>query len=164
MTPRVPSCRVRRSPSASAENFCWSLERTVLRCLAGADTATVALQSVIRALCESQGWNCGRYFSLDQAAGVLRFSESWGIPVAAVEQFLEKSRGLVFRPGAGLAGRVCQSGQPLWVVDGARDARVSPTALAPETGEEGAFVFPVTSEDTISRRARFLEPYYPRTG
>jgi PAS domain S-box-containing protein len=135
-----------------------SLERTVLRCLAGADTATVALQSVIRALCESQGWNCGRYFSLDQAAGVLRFSESWGIPVAAVEQFLEKSRGLVFRPGAGLAGRVCQSGQPLWVVDGARDARVSPTALAPETGEEGAFVFPVTLADTTVGVVAFSNP------
>jgi PAS domain S-box-containing protein len=134
------------------------LERTVLRCLASADTATIALQSVIRAVCESQGWNCGRYFSLDQSAGVLRFSESWGIPVEVVEQFLDKSRGLVFRPGAGLAGRVCQSGQPLWVIDGTRDARVSSTALAPETGDEGAFVFPVTSEDTIIGVLAFSNP------
>jgi PAS domain S-box-containing protein len=134
------------------------LERTVLRCLAVADTATVALKSVIRAVCESQGWNCGRYFSLDQSAGVLRFRESWGIPVEVVEQFLDKSRGLVFRPGAGLAGRVCQSGQPLWVLDGTRDARVSSTALAPETGDEGAFVFPVTSEDTIIGVLAFSNP------
>jgi PAS domain S-box-containing protein len=134
------------------------LERTVLRCLAGADTATIALQSVIRALCESQGWNCGRYFSLDQSAGVLRFSESWGIPAAAVEQFLEKSRGLVFRPGAGLPGRVCQSGLPLWVIDGARDADVSPTALAPETGDEGAFVLPVISGDTTVGVLAFSNP------
>jgi len=134
------------------------LERTVLRCLADADTATVALKSVIRAVCESQGWNCGRYFSLDPSAGVLRFDESWGIPVAAVEQFLDKSRGLVFRPGAGLAGRVCQLGQPLWVLDGTRDARVSSTALAPETGDEGAFVFPVTSEDIIIGVLAFSNP------
>ena len=134
------------------------LERTVLRCLTDADTATVALKSVIRAVCESQGWTCGRYFSLDQSAGVLRFSESWGIPAAAVEQFIEKSRGLVFRPGAGLAGRVCQSGQPLWVIDGTRDAGVAPTALAPETGDEGAFVFPVTSEDTIIGVLAFSNP------
>jgi PAS domain S-box-containing protein len=134
------------------------LERTVLRCLAGADTASIALQSVIRAVCESQGWNCGRYFSLDQSAGVLRFSESWGMPVAAVEQFLDKSRGLMFHPGAGLAGRVCQSGQPLWVLDGMRASGVSPTALAPETGEEGAFVFPVTSADTIIGVLAFSNP------
>jgi PAS domain S-box-containing protein len=134
------------------------LERTVLRCLTDADTASVALKSVIRAVCESQGWNCGRYFSLEQTADVLRFNESWGIPVAAVEQFLDKSRGLVFRPGAGLAGRVCQSGQPLWVIDGTRDAGVAPTALAPETGDEGAFVFPVTSEDTIIGVLAFSSP------
>jgi PAS domain-containing protein len=134
------------------------LERTVLRRLADADTATVALKSVMRAVCESQGWNCGRYFSLDQSAGVLRFNESWGIPDAAVEQFLEKSRGLVFHPGAGLAGRVCQSGQPLWVIDGTREAGVSATALAPETGDEGAFALPVTSEDTIIGVLAFSNP------
>jgi PAS domain S-box-containing protein len=125
------------------------LEFAVARCLANATTAASALQSVIRVICETQGWDCGRYFCLDQSAGVLRFDESWGVAGAAVEEFLEKSRGMVFRPGAGLAGRVCQSGQPLWIVDGARDAAVSPTALAPETGEYDACVFPVTTDDKV---------------
>ena len=135
-----------------------SLAHRVLRCLANADNATTALKSLIRAVCETQGWKCGRYFDLDQSAGVLRFNESWGMPVAAVEQFMEKSRGLVFRPGAGLAGRVCQSGQPLWVLDGTRDAGVSPTALAPETGEDGAFVFPVMSDDAVVGVLAFSNP------
>jgi PAS domain S-box-containing protein len=125
------------------------LEFAVARCLANATTAASALKSVIRVICETQGWDCGRYFCLDQSAGVLRFDESWGVAGAAVEEFLEKSRGMVFRPGAGLAGRVCQSGQPLWIVDGARDAAVSPTALAPETGEYDACVFPVTTDDKV---------------
>jgi len=125
------------------------LEFTVARCLADASTAAAALQSVIRAICETQGWDCGRYFCLDQSAGVLRFAESWGVPTADVEQFLEQSRGLVFHPGAGLAGRVCQSGQPLWILDSTRGAGVSPTALAPETGESGACVFPVTTDDEV---------------
>jgi PAS domain S-box-containing protein len=123
------------------------LEHTVARCLADAGDATAALKAVIRATCKSQGWDCGRYFRLDPAAGVLCFDEAWGVPVAAVELFLEKSRGLVFRPGAGLAGLVFQSGQPLWIPGGTRGTEVSPTALAPETGEDSAFVFPVTSED-----------------
>lgn len=125
------------------------LEFAVARCLANATTAASALQSVIRVICETLGWDCGRYFWLDQSAGVLRFDESWGVPAADVEEFLEKSRGMVFRPGAGLAGRVCQSGQPLWIVDGTRGAAVSPTALAPETGELGACVFPVTADDKV---------------
>jgi PAS domain S-box-containing protein len=125
------------------------LEFSVARCLADSRSAAAALQAVIRAICETQGWDCGRYFCLDQSAGVLRCIESWGVPSDAVEQFLEKSRGMVFRPGAGLAGRVCQSGQPLWILDGKRGAGVSPTALAPETGENGACVFPVTAEDLV---------------
>jgi PAS domain S-box-containing protein len=125
------------------------LELTVARCLADAGTATAALQSVVRAICETQGWDCGRYFCMDQSAGVLRFIESWGVPSAVIEQFLEKSRGMVFRPGAGLAGRVYQSGQPLWILDSTRGGGVSPKALAPETGEDGACVFPVTAEDKV---------------
>jgi PAS domain-containing protein len=125
------------------------LEHRVLCSLAEAGNATDAVTSVIRAVCETQGWKCGRYFSLDQSAGVLRFHESWGTPLAAVDRFLQESRGLAFRPGAGLAGRVYLSGQPLWILDSTRDAGMSPTALAPETGEDGAFVFPVTSEDAI---------------
>ncbi len=125
------------------------LELTVARYLADADTATQALQSVIRAMCETQGWDCGRYFSMDQSAGVLRFAESWGIPSAAIEQFLENSRGLVFRPGAGLAGRVYHSAQPLWMLKNARGVRVSSIALAPETSDKDACVFPVTANDKV---------------
>ena len=125
------------------------LEFAVARCLADAATTASALQSVIRVICETQGWDCGRYFSLDRSAGVLRFDGSWGVPAAVVEEFLEKSRGMVFRPGAGLAGRVCESGQPLWIVDGTRGAAVSQMALAPETGEHGACVFPVTADEKV---------------
>lgn len=125
------------------------LEFTVARCLADSGTAAAALQSVIRAICETQGWDCGRYFCLDQSAGLLRFMESWGVPTAIVAEFLEKSRGLVFRPGTGLAGRVCQSGQPIWILDNAQGAGVSPMALAPETGENGACFFPVTTGNTV---------------
>jgi PAS domain S-box-containing protein len=125
------------------------LEFTVARCLADAGTATAALQSVIRAICETLGWDCGRYFCMDQSAGVLRFVESWGVPSAVIEQFLEKSRGMVFRPGAGLAGRVYQSAQPLWMLNSARCTRVSTTVLAPETSENGSCIFPVTTDDKV---------------
>jgi PAS domain S-box-containing protein len=125
------------------------LEFTVARCIANANTASVALESVIRAICESQGWDCGRYFCVDQSAGVLRFAESWGAPTEDVQKFLAMSHGMVVRPGAGLAGRVYQSGQPLWILDGAQSAAVSRTALAPETGENGACVFPLTDGEQI---------------
>ncbi|MHB8535630.1 MAG: PAS domain S-box protein [Sulfuricaulis sp.] len=122
------------------------LENSVARCLADANSTSTALQAVIRAVCETQRWDCGQYFRLDPAADKLSLDEFWGMPVAGIEQFMEKSRDVVFRPGAGLAGRVFLSGQPLWVLNGSKDARVSQTALAHEMGLDGAFVFPVIAE------------------
>ncbi|MGQ0697747.1 MAG: PAS domain S-box protein [Panacagrimonas sp.] len=119
------------------------LELRVARQLADAGTARSAIQAVIRSVCETQGWECGRHYRLESAAGVLRFDEAWGVATAEVRRFLEKSRGQTVRPGAGLTGRVLRSGQPLWVFKNARGSGVSPTALAPETCCDGAFVFPV---------------------
>jgi PAS domain-containing protein len=100
-------------------------------------------------MCETQGWDCGRYFCLDQAAGVLRYAESWGVPTVDVQQFLEMSRDLVFRPGAGLAGRVYHSREPLWILRSTRGGEVASTALAPETGENGACVIPITAGEQV---------------
>jgi PAS domain S-box-containing protein len=117
-----------------------TLECTVARCLARGDDTATSVQAVIRAVCATQGWDCGRHFRLDSAAGVLVMGESWGLP--DVEEVLEKSRGAVFRADAGLTGRVCDSGEPLWIL-GAQDAPAPPTALAHEIGLKGAFVLPV---------------------
>ena len=122
-----------------------NLECAVARCLAVADDTAAGVQAVIRAVCAAQGWDCGRYFRLDSAAGVLVAAESWGLAEDVVEQFLEKSRGAVLRADAGLAGRVCDSGEPLWIPGAAQSTRALPTALAHETGLAGAFVLPVTA-------------------
>jgi PAS domain-containing protein len=121
------------------------LECTVARCLAVADDTAAAVQAVIRAVCTAQGWDCGRYFRLDPAAGVLIGDESWGLPEPGVERFMEKSSGAVFRADTGLTGRVCDSGEPLWIPSAAQNTRAPPTALAHETGLAGAFVSPVSA-------------------
>ncbi len=121
------------------------LECTVTRCLAVGDDASASVQAVIRAVCAAQGWDCGRHFRLDSAAGVLVMGASWALPGAAVEKVVEGSRGAVFRADAGLAGRVCDAGEPLWVLSASQNAPASPTALAHETGLAGTFVFPVTA-------------------
>lgn len=122
------------------------LEYAVARVLAEATDAGAAVKGVIRAACEALHWDCGRYFRLETAASELRYHDSWGIPTPAVERFLERSRGVILHPGAGLKGRVYRSGQPLWIVPGTASADVSAAALAPETDGDGAFIFPVTLE------------------
>lgn len=119
------------------------LECTVARCLAAGDDTAASVQAVIQAVCATQGWDCGQLLRRDAARGVLVTGEAWGLPEAAVELFLEKSAGTVFRADAGLAGRVCDAGEPLWLLSAAQSAPAPPTALAHEIGLKGAFVLPV---------------------
>jgi PAS domain S-box-containing protein len=119
------------------------LECTVARCLASGDDTAASVQAVIQAVCATQGWDCGQLLRLDAARGALVTGEAWGLPEAAVELFLEKSSGAVFRADAGLAGRVCEAGEPLWVLSATQGAPAPPTALAHELGLGGTFVLPV---------------------
>jgi PAS domain-containing protein len=118
------------------------LEYTVARALAAAGNIATALQAVIRAVCEVQRWERGRYLRLD-AVGVLVLEESWGEPEAALERLRQAPRRAVSAPGPGLADRACQSRRPHWVLDATRDPQAAQTALAHETDLGGAFVFPV---------------------
>jgi len=123
-----------------------ALEHVVSRSLADADSVTAAVQAAVRAICETEGWECGRYFRWDDKAQILRFADAWGIADDVVQQFLAKSRELSYAPGASLAGKVWQSRQPLWATDLARDTQVDQAVLARGMGMRGAFVFPVISE------------------
>ena len=123
-----------------------ALEHAVTRTLAEADTAAAGLKAVLRTVCEAEGWELGRYFAADDKSGVLRFGEAWGVPDQEIGRFIDMSRTLTYGAGVGLAGRVWQSGEPLWVADVNSDTRVSVAGRAHESGVRGAFVFPLVSE------------------
>lgn len=125
------------------------LEHAVTRILAESGSAAAALQDVIRAVCETEGWECGRYFHVDEQAGVMRFADGWSVQDPAVARFLALSRDLVYRPGVGLSGRAWQTGQPQWATDVGKDPRSSKGAAkigSREIGIHGSFVFPIVSD------------------
>jgi diguanylate cyclase (GGDEF)-like protein/PAS domain S-box-containing protein len=119
------------------------LEHTVTRSLAAADTLPAALRGAIRAVCEAEGWECGRYFAVDPRAGMLSLRAAWGVEQEPVQRFLAGSAGITYRLGEGLAGRVWESGQPLWVSDVHEDERSSQQGLARATGMHSTLVLPV---------------------
>jgi diguanylate cyclase (GGDEF)-like protein/PAS domain S-box-containing protein len=123
-----------------------SLQYSVTHSIAESESAAAAIVTVIRTVCETERWECGRYFRWDDQAGLLRFGESWGVPELAIQQFLERAKEIVYRPGDGLIGRVWQSGQPLWVADVNEDSRAQRQAFAQGLGIRGGFVFPITAE------------------
>jgi diguanylate cyclase (GGDEF)-like protein/PAS domain S-box-containing protein len=108
------------SAQRRAENM-LRLEHEVARSLAAAEDAASGLKAVIRAMCEAQGWDAGRYFRLDEKPGVLRFQDGWCVNEPVIDHFLEHSR------------TVWQSGQAVW----SEDLR---------GGIHGAFAFAVVSE------------------
>src|SRR6267154_1585014 len=126
-----------------------ALEHAVSRRLAEAESTAGALKAVIRAVCETEDWECGRYFRLDEKAGLLRFAEGWSVPGDAIERFIAGSRDVTYAPGAGLAGLAWRTEQPVWSSDIAKDPRVAQVKLARDTGMHGAFLFPVVSEGKV---------------
>src|SRR5262249_54646421 len=111
-----------------------TLEHAVNRSLAEASDSGSALQAAIRAICENEGWECGRFFRWDARDGVLRFGGSWNVPGEAAEKFIARSQGITYAPGVGLAGHVWNTGQPLWISDVSSDPRASQLLLARESG------------------------------
>ena len=122
------------------------LEYAVARCLDVAEGTSEALRAVIRAVCQTQNWACGRYLAVDETANVLRLAEYWSVPDAAIQGFLVASQDFTYGPGVGMAGKVWQSGLPLWIPDVTKDARALTAIFKAQSGVRGAFVFPVKAD------------------
>lgn len=122
------------------------LEYAVARCLDVADDTAEAARAVIRAICQTLNWDCGRFLRVDEAAGELRLVEYWSVPDGVTQGLLAASQASTYGPGEGVSGKVWQSGQPLWIPDITKDARALTAIFKAESGVRGAFVFPVTAQ------------------
>ena len=130
------------------------MEHAVTRVLAEADNIQAGLEGVTRAICEAEGWDCARVYLVDERAGLLRFAAAWGIDHEGVRNFIEKTRDMVFAPGQGLAGRVWQTGEPVWTGDISSDPRAI-RHYASDYGMRGAFVIPIVSAGKTLGAAAF---------
>ncbi len=130
------------------------IEHEVTRCLAEVGTADEALQSALHTMCSSEGWVCGEYWAVNETAQVLAFRGYWdGFGAAAgpeIRRLFEDARGILFPPGVGLAGRVWQSREPMWIADVSNDERLLRKDLARRAGLHGAFLFPTFAAGTVT--------------
>jgi PAS domain S-box-containing protein len=111
--------------------------------IADASSARTAVRAVIRAICESEGWDCGRYLRPQPDGTRLAQEEDWGINHPRVQRFLKLARTAEYPRGAGFAGSVMESGQPVWVSDTAQDSRAILARRFEGLSRRGAFVFPL---------------------
>ncbi|MES2938626.1 MAG: response regulator [Pseudomonadota bacterium] len=140
------------------EDALLRLEHQVARLLAEADEARPAVKAVIQSLCETEGWELGRFWELDAEAGVLRFGTAWNDPASRIAPHLPPPENVVFTPGTGMVGRVWQSGQPAWVSDLTQQKLVLPARLTPLLAVHGACMFPVWAQGRIVGVLSFVSP------
>ena len=129
------------------ESTFLKLEHAVSRSLAAAPSVATGVRAVIQILCESQLWQLGRYWHADPAAQLLRLFAQWqddSVPAALQLDAHQPQRTL--RMGEGLAGRVWQTGDPIW------ETVLSPGAESPGKPLPGPLhaasgsLFPVQSD------------------
>jgi diguanylate cyclase (GGDEF)-like protein/PAS domain S-box-containing protein len=119
------------------------LEHAVARYLADARSASEGLKAVMRPICESEDWDCARYFRWDDTEGVLHFHEFWSKPGERIDAFIARSRELTYAPASGLIGWTFTEQQPTWSADTDADPRVAHRGFGAASDMHGAFFFPV---------------------
>jgi PAS domain S-box-containing protein len=105
------------------------------------------LPAILRAICDSLGWQFGAVWLRDERANVFRCADLWSAPGSATE-FAEQSRQITLAPGVGLPGRVWADGRPAWVPDVVADPNFPRAAAAVRDGLHAAFAFPVKLDGT----------------
>jgi diguanylate cyclase (GGDEF)-like protein/PAS domain S-box-containing protein len=135
--------------SARREQRLLAMEHSVARSLSEAESASAGLQLVMRSVCDAKGWDCGRYWRLDDARGVLRADVFWSVTDPAIEELHRVRDQDEVAPGEGLTGTAFLSGEPLWVAELAKDPRTLRRELFMAAGLRGACLIPVVSDGQV---------------
>jgi PAS domain S-box-containing protein len=148
--------RVRGERRAAAQH-------AAARVIAQATTVEEATTGVLAAVCDALGWELGALWSLDEAQEHLRLAGCWASSQEAQEDFQGLGLKNTFERGAGLPGRVWESGRPLWVPDVHRDEAFARAWITKRRGLRGAFGCPVVSHDCLFGVFEFFsrEPEQP---
>jgi len=124
-----------------------TMEHTVTRILAEAETLADAAPKIIQTICETMGWHCGARWQMDKEAGMLRCIECWGVDTPEIREFIADNSKRAVDPrstsGRGLVRRIYNSGQPLWIADISQEQGLLRAPLVVKAGLHGAFGFPL---------------------
>ncbi len=130
-----------------------TMEHTVTRILADAETLADAAPRIIQTICETMGWHCGARWQMDKQAGVVRCIECWGVDTPEIREFLAKNSQRVVDPrapsGQGLVRRIYNSGEPVWIADIAQEPGLLRASMVIKAGLHGAFGFPLLLGDEV---------------
>src|SRR5215813_452080 len=117
------------------------------RILAEAESLASAAPKLLRAICESLGWNLGQMWVVDRDVDLLRWIASYSDSDEPSE-FENASRAHHFVRGAGFPGHIWAKGTSEWMTDYAQDS-FSRSELAAKSDLQSALGFPIKLGDEV---------------
>jgi len=131
------------------------------RILAESESLEAAAPQLLRAICESLGWNLGQMWVVDRNADLLHWIASYSDSDAPLE-FETASRGRHFVRGAGFPGHIWATGTSQWITDFAQDS-FPRSELAAKSDLRSAVGFPIKLGEEVSAVLEFFsqEPQIP---
>jgi PAS domain S-box-containing protein len=117
--------------------------------LAESPALAEAAPELIRVLCESARWEVGALWLVDGGAGEIACAELWQIQSREAPNFAAATRGRRFACGAGLPGRVWQSGETTWISNFSLEGDFARRKPADKDGLRAGFCFPIRLGDDM---------------
>lgn len=126
-----------------------STQVSVIRALSETPDIQNAAQNILQAICESQGWDLGTFWRVDERANVLRCIDVWRPPELEASEFERFVRETTYPKEMGLPGLVWSRAEPLWFADVRKEARFPEASIIAKQGLVGACGFPVTGAQGV---------------
>lgn len=121
--------------------------------LSEAQSAKQAMPLILKAICESLGWDLGELWTPNEylAASVQQYSsnlvlrcvEIWSSRTVSVREFKAIAWQTTYTPGVGLPGKIWATGSPLWIKDIKDYTDWGRSHFAANAGLKAAFGFPI---------------------
>ncbi len=120
-----------------------AVQHRATRVLADASGLVEGVEQVLRAICETLGWQVGVLWLRHPGEERLRWAGAWSAPGALVEEFVESGRELSFGRGEAFPGQVWERDRPVWVTQAAWLGEPRRGESAARAGLRSAIGFPV---------------------
>ncbi|MEX0805743.1 MAG: MASE1 domain-containing protein, partial [Candidatus Binatia bacterium] len=121
----------------------------VSRILSETTAITDAAPKIIKAICETSGWELGAIWIPERNSNELACADVWSFPSIEVSEFVAVTRQIKFSPAVGLPGRVWSSAIPAWITDVLKDSNFPRAPVAARVGFHGAVGFPIKLDQQI---------------
>lgn len=134
----------------------------VTRALAESGSLEEASTTILKAVCETVGWELGAFWVVDGENKVLQCIDIWHAQPDRMAEFEAATKATAFRPGVGLPGRVWTNGAPAWITDVVQDENFPRIGMARSAGLHAAFAFPILSGSEVTGVIEFFSRWVRR--